>query len=171
MFGSGDFWDESPLWFLKTFKLPSFYLGNFKIFKKALGQYIPNRPRVFVRNDFTCKVIIFRYLYDFSSFWSALVSLKNGSNSSTIVVGGNRHILKYWKYDSSFSLLLIDQSDLFNVSLSVDRISLFLFRLFTFWIIWIPQRLFHSRNFLRVHQSPGLKFGQRLAEGAAQRYS
>ena len=94
MFGSGDFWDESPLWFLKTFKLPSFYLGNFKIFKKALGQYIPNRPRVFVRNDFTCKVVIFRYLYDFSSFWSALVSLKNGSNSSTIVVGGNRHILK-----------------------------------------------------------------------------
>ena len=88
-----------------------------------------------------------------------------------MVVGGNRRILKYLKNGSLFSLLLIDQGDLFNISLSIDRISLFLFRLFTFWIIWIPQRLFHTYNFLTVHQSPGLKLGQRLAEGAAQRCS
>ena len=43
-----------------------------------------------------------------------------------MVVGYNRHILKYLKYDSSFSLLLIDQSGFFNISLNVDRISLFL---------------------------------------------
>ena len=24
--------------------MPSFYSGNFKVFKSALGQYIPNRP-------------------------------------------------------------------------------------------------------------------------------
>ena len=40
MFGSGDFGDKSPSWFLKILKLPSFYLGNFKIFKKALRQFI-----------------------------------------------------------------------------------------------------------------------------------
>ena len=32
MFGSGDFWDKSLLWFLKILKLPSFYCGNFKKF-------------------------------------------------------------------------------------------------------------------------------------------
>ena len=32
MFGSGDFWDKSLLWFLKILKLPSFYWGNFKKF-------------------------------------------------------------------------------------------------------------------------------------------
>ena len=31
MFGSGNFWDKSPLWF-------------FQIFKDALGQFISNRP-------------------------------------------------------------------------------------------------------------------------------
>ena len=56
-----------------------------------------------------------------------------------MAVRDNRHILKYLKYDSSFSLVLIDNGGLFNISLSVDRISLFLFRLFTFWIIWIRQ--------------------------------
>ena len=44
MFGSGDFWDTSPSWFLKILKLPWFYSGNFKIFKNALRQFIPNRP-------------------------------------------------------------------------------------------------------------------------------
>ena len=33
------------LWFLKILKLPSFYSGNFKIFKNALGQFIPNHTR------------------------------------------------------------------------------------------------------------------------------
>ena len=42
MFGSGIFWDKSPLWFLKILKLPSFYLGQLQIFKNALGQFIPN---------------------------------------------------------------------------------------------------------------------------------
>ena len=44
MFVSGDFGDKSTLWFLKNLKLPSLYLVNFKIFKKALGQFIPNHP-------------------------------------------------------------------------------------------------------------------------------
>ena len=44
IFGSGDFWDKSPSWFLKNLKLPSPYSGNFKIFKNALGQFIPNCP-------------------------------------------------------------------------------------------------------------------------------
>ena len=38
------FWDKSPSWFLNNLKLPSFYSGNFKIFKNVLGQFIPNRP-------------------------------------------------------------------------------------------------------------------------------
>ena len=42
MFGSGDFWDKSPLWFLKILKLPTFYSGSFKILKNALGQFIAN---------------------------------------------------------------------------------------------------------------------------------
>ena len=44
MFGSGDFWAKSPLWFLKIFKLPLFYSGNFKTFKNTIEQFIPNRP-------------------------------------------------------------------------------------------------------------------------------
>ena len=43
-----------------------------------------------------------------------------------MIVGDNPHNLKYLKYDSSFSLLLIDQGGLINISLSVDRISLIL---------------------------------------------
>ena len=44
MFGSGDFGDKLPSWFLKILILPSFYSGNFKIFKNVLEQFIPNRP-------------------------------------------------------------------------------------------------------------------------------
>ena len=44
MFASGGFWDISPSSFLKILKLPSLYLGNFKIFKNALEQFIPNHP-------------------------------------------------------------------------------------------------------------------------------
>ena len=40
MFVSGNFLDKSPAWFLKNLKLPSFYSGNFKIFKNALGSMI-----------------------------------------------------------------------------------------------------------------------------------
>ena len=41
MIGSGNYWDKSSSWFMKILKLPSFYSGNFKIFKNALGQLIP----------------------------------------------------------------------------------------------------------------------------------
>ena len=44
MFGSGNFWDKSPSWILNVLKMSSFYTGNFKFFKNALGQFIPNRP-------------------------------------------------------------------------------------------------------------------------------
>ena len=44
IFGSGDFWDKSPSWFLKILKLAWFYSGNFKIFKNTVGQFITNRP-------------------------------------------------------------------------------------------------------------------------------
>ena len=44
MFHSGNFRDKSTSWFLKILKLPSFYSGNFKFFKNALGQLIPNCP-------------------------------------------------------------------------------------------------------------------------------
>ena len=37
MFGLGDFWDKWPLQFLKILNLLSFYLDNFKMFKKHLG--------------------------------------------------------------------------------------------------------------------------------------
>ena len=43
LFASGDFRRKSPSW-LKILKLLSFYSGNFKIFKNALGQFISNRP-------------------------------------------------------------------------------------------------------------------------------
>ena len=44
MFVLANFWDKSPSWFQKKLKLPLFYSGNFKFFKNALGQFIPNRP-------------------------------------------------------------------------------------------------------------------------------
>ena len=44
MLGSGNFWNKSPSRFLKILKLRLFYSWNFKIFKNALGQFIPNRP-------------------------------------------------------------------------------------------------------------------------------
>ena len=34
IFGSGNFRDKPPSWFLKNLKLPSFYSDNVKIFKK-----------------------------------------------------------------------------------------------------------------------------------------
>ena len=37
MFGSDDFGDKSSSQFLKVLKLPSFYSGNFKIFKNVPG--------------------------------------------------------------------------------------------------------------------------------------
>ena len=46
MFGSGDFGDKTPSWFLKSLKLPSFYSGCFNIFENAVGQFISNRPLV-----------------------------------------------------------------------------------------------------------------------------
>ena len=48
MFVSCNFWDKQPSRFLKNLKLPSFYLGNFKIFKNALRQFIPNRAPNYV---------------------------------------------------------------------------------------------------------------------------
>ena len=43
MFGSSNFCNKSPSWFLKILKLPSFYSGNFRIFENALGQIaLPN---------------------------------------------------------------------------------------------------------------------------------
>ena len=45
---SGDFGDKSHSWFLKNLKLPSFYSVIFKIFKNALGKFIPNLPPKYV---------------------------------------------------------------------------------------------------------------------------
>ena len=44
MFGLGDFGAKSPLSFLKIMKLLSYYSGNFKTFKNALGHFISNCP-------------------------------------------------------------------------------------------------------------------------------
>ena len=44
MCGSGNLWEKWLSWFLKILKLSLFYSGNFKIFKNALGQFIPNCP-------------------------------------------------------------------------------------------------------------------------------
>ena len=54
--GSGDFWDKSLsvfFFFFLILKLPSFYTGNFKIFKNTLGKFIQNRPpkRVITSNN------------------------------------------------------------------------------------------------------------------------
>ena len=43
-----------------------------------------------------------------------------------MIVGDNQHVLKDLKYDSSLSLLLIDQGGIFNISLSAARVSLLL---------------------------------------------
>ena len=48
MFGADVFGGKSPLWFLKILKLFLFYSGNFKIFRNALVQFIPNRPSKYV---------------------------------------------------------------------------------------------------------------------------
>ena len=59
MFGSGDFWDKSTSRFLKILKLLSFYSGNFKIFKNAVGQFIANRlpKHVITSSNHTIDVI------------------------------------------------------------------------------------------------------------------
>ena len=44
MFGLGNFRNKWPSWFLKILKLHLLYSSNFKIFKNALGKFIPNRP-------------------------------------------------------------------------------------------------------------------------------
>ena len=44
MFGLDNFWDKSPSWILKILKWSLFHLHNLKIFKTALGQFIPNHP-------------------------------------------------------------------------------------------------------------------------------
>ena len=46
MFGFGDFSDKSP----------TFYAGNFKIFKNARGQFIPNCPPKNVITSTSCSV-------------------------------------------------------------------------------------------------------------------
>ena len=45
---------------MKILKLPSFYSGNFKIFKNALGQFIPNRPlrRIITSTNGTMKTLL-----------------------------------------------------------------------------------------------------------------
>ena len=42
MFGSDNFWDKSPSWYLKILKFQ--YFKNFKIFENALGQFILKSP-------------------------------------------------------------------------------------------------------------------------------
>ena len=61
MFGSGNFWDKSPSWFSKILKLPSFYLGNFKILKNALVQFIPNRPPKHVITSAKSLTVLVKY--------------------------------------------------------------------------------------------------------------
>ena len=59
MFGSGNFWNKSTSWFLKILKLPLFHPGYFKIFKIALGQFIPNRPpKHLITSTYSSVVII-----------------------------------------------------------------------------------------------------------------
>ena len=61
MIGSGDFWDKSLSQFLKILKLLSVYSRNFKIFKNALGQSVPNHSSKHVitrTNQFLIKFLI-----------------------------------------------------------------------------------------------------------------
>ena len=88
-----------------------------------------------------------------------------------MVVGDNRHILNYLKYDSSFSLLLIGQGGLFNISLNVDRISLFLDYLLFGSFGSLTDFLVHTIFLEHPRVHPGLKLGKKLAERAAQKCS
>ena len=54
MFGSDNIWDKSPTLFLKVLKLPSFYSGNFKIFKNAIGQSMSICPPKYVITSTYC---------------------------------------------------------------------------------------------------------------------
>ena len=54
MFGSGNIRGKSPSWFLKILKFSSFYSGNFKIFKNALGQFVRNRSPKHVITNTNC---------------------------------------------------------------------------------------------------------------------
>ena len=51
MFGLGDLMDKSLSWFLTILKMSLFYSGNFKTFKNAPGQFIPNCP---LKHVITC---------------------------------------------------------------------------------------------------------------------
>ena len=63
-FGSDNFWDKSPSRSLKNLKLPSFYSGSFKMFKNALGQFIPSRlpKHVITRTNLYVKQNIWYFL-------------------------------------------------------------------------------------------------------------
>ena len=54
MFDSRNVWDKSNLEFLKNLKLPSFYLGIFKIFKNVLEQLILDCPPKHVSTSTNC---------------------------------------------------------------------------------------------------------------------
>ena len=73
MFSSDDFADKSPLSFLKILKLPSLYLGNFKVFKNVLGQFILNGPPKNVITSTDC-----------NAFYNSLKHLSKHKKSLTI---------------------------------------------------------------------------------------
>ena len=68
MLGSSNFWDKSLSRFLKILKLHSFHSGNFKIFKNAFGQFIPNRPpKHVITGTNLCSYFTFWSNYQFKS--------------------------------------------------------------------------------------------------------
>ena len=73
LFASGDFRKKSPSW-LKILKLLSFYSGNFKIFKNALGQFIWSRPTKHVITSANCSDF---FHYDIQVYHRCILFLKN----------------------------------------------------------------------------------------------
>ena len=65
MFGWGGFWDKSLSWFSKTLRLPSLYPGNFKVFKNALEQFVPNCPpkHAIISANLPYIIITFTFLF------------------------------------------------------------------------------------------------------------
>ena len=59
IFGSGNFWDKSPTWFLKILKVSRFAWTILKFFKNLPGQFISNRPPKHVINSTVYNIISF----------------------------------------------------------------------------------------------------------------
>ena len=79
IFGSGNFWDKSPTWFLKILKVPRFAWTILKFFKNLPGQFISNRPPKHVITSTVYHIISCAWMLHFNAIFIDKVFAKQES--------------------------------------------------------------------------------------------